>query len=341
MTVNTASPLLPEDPRLEDFQRILVTGASGFVGRHVAAALAATGRQVEALDRRPPQQSKTVSPSRFWVTDLHCPTELRRALAGIDLVVHIAGNASASLSVIEPGTDFAANAVATVNLAEACCAAGVRRLLYLSSACVYGRPRSVPIAEDHPTEPYLPYGASKLSAEIALLTLGRSSGLDVAIGRAFVLYGPGEDPATAGGEVSRYLRYQLNSRSIPITGDVDRKTRDFLHVTDLARALLYLADRAKAGSTLNLGSGAEYSLRQLLHLIEDSTGRPATWHITDPDRTDSYRLVADTGRLRDLGFAPALGLADGISTLATALGERPALPTAPIILRKATPRLAS
>lgn len=96
-------------------------------------------------------------------------------------------------------------------------------------------------------QPHPPYGASKLSGELLLRSLQQTSGLPVVIGRSFVIYGRGEDPRQAGGEVSRFLRWHLNNRPIPVVGDIDRKTRDFIHVDDLCRALIALVGRGMDG----------------------------------------------------------------------------------------------
>lgn len=147
------------------------------------------------------------------------------------------------------------------------------------------------------------------------------------IGRAFVIYGPGEDPRQASGEVSQFLRWHLNGCSIPAVGDVDQKTRDFVHVRDLIGGLLLIVERAPDGEIFNLGSGQEISLRQLAEAIGTITGREpelvADTSVTD----DSYRLVADTAKLRDLGFRPQVPLHEGLEDLMRLLGESPELPS--------------
>jgi nucleoside-diphosphate-sugar epimerase len=190
------------------------------------------------------------------------------------------------------------------------------------------------MGEDHPTQPFLPYGASKLAGELTLRSLHASAGLPVVTGRAFVVYGPGEDPRRAGGEVSQFVRWHLNGLPIPVTGDLDRKTRDFIHVHDLVRALLVLADRGVEGETYNLGSGAEVSMRELGRIVGEATGRPVRLQADTGILEDSFRLVADTGRLRGLGFAPAVPLADGVRALGAELGPAPELPSVRAVFRR-------
>jgi nucleoside-diphosphate-sugar epimerase len=251
-----------------------------------------------------------------------------------EIIFHIAGNASGTTSVERPRFDFETNALGTCNVANAAADHGARRLVYLSSAIVYGRPETAPIMEEHPTRPFLPYGASKLSGELVVRSLNATLGLSSVIGRAFVLYGPGEDPRRAGGEVSQFLRWHLNETEIPVMGDVDRKTRDFLHVADLAHALMIMADRGPAGETYNVGSGTELSMRQLAEAVANATGRPATLAADPTVLEDSFRLVADISRLRHLGFQPQISIDAGLRRLARLLGSRPELPTSTAVFRR-------
>jgi nucleoside-diphosphate-sugar epimerase len=265
------------------------------------------------------------------ISDAHHVT---RASAGADLVFHLAANSSGTLSVINPRFDFENNALGTFNVVEAALTVGVRRFVYVSSASVYGVSMRFPIDEQHPTRPFVPYGASKLAGEVLSLALFHAFGLPVVAVRPFCVYGPGENPRYALVEVSRFLRWHLNDRPIQIVGDPDRKTRDFLHVDDLVAALLLIADRAPAGEVFNIGSGEEVSMRQLAMTIGKITGTaPRTEvlsHITD----DTYRLVADTAKLRALGFAARIPLEEGIRRLAADLGRAPALPTGPTIFAR-------
>jgi UDP-glucose 4-epimerase len=134
--------------------------------------------------------------------------------------------------------------------------------------------------------------------------------------------------------VSQYLRWHLNGLPIRVTGDLDRKTRDFVHVRDLVRGLVIAADRGEAGEVYNVGSGCEYSLRTLVDVIGRESGRAPVVDVQDEITEDSYRMVADTGRLRALGFRPEVELADGVRALAAHLGLNPELPQVATIFRR-------
>ncbi|MGK5627494.1 NAD-dependent epimerase/dehydratase family protein [Streptomyces sp. URMC 123] len=314
---------------------VAVTGGAGFIGRHLAAALVALGKRVVIVDLADPGPEVAALPGvRHARADLRDYGDVLIALKGIHTVFHLAGNASGTLSVENPRFDFEVNGMGTCNVGNACAELGVSRLVYLSSAIVYGTPQTTPITEEHPTRPFLPYGASKLSGELVLRSLHEAIGLPVVIGRSFVVYGPGEDPRRAGGEVSQFLRWQLNERPIPVVGDIDRKTRDFIHVTDLCAALITLAESGAEGEIYNLGSGQEVSLRALAEAVGRATGAPALLEADAGRLDDSFRLVADVSKLRGLGFEPRVPLDAGLKALAGELGPYPELPSAKAVFRR-------
>lgn len=316
---------------------VLVTGGLGFVGRNLTALLRERGETVVVTDVAGPSTVAAADRASYRQADLRDPDQARAVVAGADLVYHLAGNPSGTLSVRRPLLDFAINAQGTANVCAAAAETGVRRLVYLSTAMVYGRPLAVPMPETHPTTPFLPYGASKLAGEHVVRSFGETFGVETVIGRAFTLYGPGEDPRTAGGEVSQYLRWHLNGLPVRAVGDADRKTRDFTHVHDLVRALHVLAAEGVPGEAYNLGTGVECSLRRLTETISAATGRPVDL-VEDPGISeDTYRHVPDVTKLRALGFTPATTLSEGISALAGHLGAAPELPSVPTIFKPAQP----
>lgn len=311
----------------------VVTGGLGFVGSHLVRALAARGVEVTVFDLAEPRTQLPYGVQHRLV-DLREPKAIRLALPAADAVFHLAGNASGTVSVDDPRFDFQSNTEATFNLCEALIGSAVRCFTYLSSAMVYGRPQTCPISELHPTQPFLPYAASKLSGEHIVRSMYESFGLPAVIARAFTIYGPGEDPRRAGGEVSQFLRWHLNGRPIPAVGDPDRKTRDFMHVVDLVSALITVSERGGVGSVYNLGSGTETSLRELAEAITRATGRPAELVSDDTVLEDSYRHVADVARLHSLGHRSRVPLLHGVADLARRLGDNPELPTTSAVFRR-------
>ncbi len=154
---------------LTSYEKVAVTGGSGFIGRHLVDALVALGKDVTVIDRAAHHPGEIPARASHATADIRRPEELKSALAGSDLVFHVAANASGTLSVLEPRFDFETNAVGTFNVAEAALRLGVGRLVYISSASVYGVPRSFPMSEKHPTRPFVPYLVSKLAGELTRL----------------------------------------------------------------------------------------------------------------------------------------------------------------------------
>lgn len=320
---------------LENFQKVLVTGGTGFIGSHLVAALLPLGKEVVVFDNLStgPEGNLPVG-ARLIRGDVRSLRQAMEAAKGIDLVFHVAANASGTVSVNDPRFDFESNASGTFNVLEAALQTGVKKFVYVSSASVYGVPQSFPVREDHPTDPFIPYGASKLAGEIYCSSFFQTYDLPMVIGRPFCVYGTAENPKTALVEVGRYLRWHLNGRPIRIVGDIDRKTRDFVHVSDVIQGLLLIADRGDVGETFNLGSGEEISMRQLTDVISSITGRKAIIDVLSDITEDTYRLVASISRIKSLGYSPKVSLIEGIRHLTEDLGEYPEMPTCPTIFRR-------
>src|SRR6266542_957054 len=278
---------------LDRHDGIAVTGGLGFIGRHLVRALLDQGKRVIVLDRRCPGDSDDHPGIEYRVVDVREPRSLPDAFAKADLVFHLAANANGTYSVEHPVEDFQANCVGTFNVLQAAVETGVRRVVYVSSASVYGTPRRFPIRESHPTDPIMPYGASKLAGERFGLAFLHSYGLDFVAARPFCVYGPGEDPATSLVEVSRYLRWHLNGRAIQVVGDARRKTRDFIHVSDAVGGLVAIAERAEPGEILNVGSGTEVSMRELAERTQRVAGGTVRVRELTDIQDDTHRLVAD------------------------------------------------
>lgn len=310
---------------------VLVTGGSGFVGRHLATSLVEDGYRVRIADIRPPGSGEGISGAEFVLCDLVDETQAKDACEGVTHVFHLAGNASGTRSVTEPQWDFRVNALAALNLSQAALAASVKRMVYVSSGMVYGVPQTCPLTEDHPLSPFIPYAASKLSAEHTMRAAAATYGLHVSIARPFTLYGPEEDPATSGGEVSQYLRWHLNGLPIPVVGDPDRKSRDFTHVADAVAALRTIMAHGAPDAAYNIGTGRETTLAQLVDVIGHATGRPPCMTVDAATTEDTYRHVADVSRLAALGHRAQLTLEDGVAQLAEWMGDAPELPSLPTV----------
>lgn len=320
---------------LEDYNRILVTGGAGFMGGHLVDALLSLDKEVVIFDNLSAESNGNISAgAKLTKGDVRDPRQVIQTTKGVDLIFHLAANANGTVSVNDPRFDFETNVVGTFNVLEAALHAQIKKLVYVSSASVYGRPQYFPIDEKHPTKPFIPYGASKLVGETYCNSFFKTYNLPAVIARPFCVYGPRENPKLALVEVSRYLRWHLNKKPIRIVGDIDRKTRDFVHVKNVIEGLLLIADKAPAGDVFNVGSGKEVSMRKLVRIISSVTGRPAVINVIPEIKEDIYRLVSDISKIKALGYAPKISLVEGVKQLAEDLGENPELPRGATIFRK-------
>jgi len=320
---------------LDAYQKILVTGGAGFIGSHLVDALLSLGKEVVVFDNLSAGAEENLpSGIRLMKGDVRNPGQITKAAKGAELIFHVAANANGTVSVNDPRLDFETNAWGIFNVLDAALQAGVKKFVYVSSASVYGKPRFFPIGEDHPTKPFIPYGSSKLAGEICCNSFLHTYELPVVIGRPFCVYGPRENPKRALVEVSRYLRWHLNKKPIRIVGDLDKKTRDFVHISDVVQGLLLIADRAHPGEVFNLGSGEEVTMRELTDIIGSITGRPVIVDVISDIMADTYRLVSDISKIKSLGYVPRVSLVNGVRYLIEELGEHPEIPTGATIFRR-------
>jgi UDP-glucose 4-epimerase len=301
---------------------IFVTGAAGYIGSVVTERLIEHGHTVVAFDSLLHGHRDAVHPAaRFIKGDLLDRAQLFDAVrnANVDAVVHLAAEALIDESVRNPGRFFAANMTGGLNLLDAMVAAGVTRLIFSSTAAVYGEPQAIPIPEDARLQPVNSYGESKLAFERALPWYFRAHGIRHVSLRYFNACGAtercGEQHAPETHLIPLVLDVALGRRpAIHLFGsDYDTPDgsciRDYVHVRDIADAhirCLEHIDRIEP-TAFNLGNGMGYSNRQVIAAVERVTGRHVKV-VEAPRRPgDPARLVADAARIgRELGWSPAL-----------------------------------
>src|SRR5580658_4376210 len=256
--------------------RVLVTGGAGFIGSHVTDAFVTRGDQVSVVDDfsrgRAGRLDARVTSHKLSVTDVESLTALVQAYRP-DLICHLAAQIDVRASVADPATDAQANIVGTINVLEAGRAAGAR-VIFTSSAGVYGRDAARPTAEDDATLPESPYGAAKLCAEHYVGLYNRLHVTRHAVLRLANVYGPRQDPAGEAGVIAIFCARVLAGQAPVIYGD-GSQTRDYVYVGDVVRAFTAAADNARPG-IWNIGTGIETSLLELVAAIGEAAGRPVT-----------------------------------------------------------------
>lgn len=288
--------------------RIAVTGASGFIGSHLTRYLSERGHEVLRIDvrgvDRPVDVASFEQVNRFFAENRP------------ESVIHLAAIASIPECIRDPKRCFEVNVLGTLNVVEASVRHGVSRLIYASSANVYGaRPRT-PVTEDEPLRPRSPYDHTKVAAESVVMSYVSSKGLDAVVFRSWKIFGEGEPETSV---TTRFIDACLKGDPIPLYNG-GRDVTDPYHVLNYCRAVeLALNADGISGEVFNLGTGNRISIRELADLIRRLTGSSS--ELVDlPPRTDqerepmiSYPSIEKARRV--LGYEPVLGLEDGLRRL--------------------------
>jgi UDP-glucose-4-epimerase GalE len=302
--------------------RVLVTGGAGYIGSHTAKALANAGHEPLVLDNLRAGHRWAVKWGRLLEWDLSDTELLPQFLEkeGVEAVMHFAANLLVGESVQNPRKYYWNNVVNTLRLLDAILEAGVKRIVFSSSAAVYGNPQQVPIPEDHPKEPVNPYGETKLAMERALQWYGNAYGIKWTALRYF--NAAGADPDGELGEahdpeahiIPLTIKAALGERPHVEIYGTDYPTpdgtaiRDYIHVTDLGdahvRALGYLADGGESRA-FNLATGQGYSVREVIDTVGKICPRPAPFRESPRRAGDPPVLVADASHAGTiLGWKP-------------------------------------
>lgn len=282
---------------------ILITGGAGFIGSHLVDALLAQGRAVRVLDNLSMGQRSNLpldNPRlRLIEGDVADGALVEQVVAGCDAVVHLAAVASVQASVDDPVGTHQSNFVGTLNVCEAMRLHGVKRVLFASSAAVYGNNgEGQAIDEDTPKAPLTPYAADKLASEHYLDFYRRQHALEPAIFRFFNIYGPRQDPSSPySGVISIFTRRAQQGLPISVFGDGEQ-TRDFFYVADLVELLLQaLAVPQAVPGAVNVGWNQAVSLNQLLAEIGSLFGGLPAVDYQAPRTGDIRHSRADNRRL--------------------------------------------
>lgn len=295
--------------------RVLVTGGAGFIGSHIVEQLVAGGAIVAVLDdlsrgsltRLP----RAVSLYHGDIRDQEFVQEtMERERPRV--VFHHAAQVDVQTSLADPARDAAVNITGTIHLLEACRRAGVEKVIYASSAAVYGDPLYLPVDEHHPVRPLSGYGISKHTAEHYLEACRVLYGLDYTVLRYANVYGPRQDATGEGGVVGIFVHRLLQGEAPCIFGDGEQ-TRDFIYVGDVASANL-AAIRRGSGRVINVSTGRATSVNHLVNLLQQVTGSDIKARYCPPrpgDIRHSY-LCCELAR-RELGWRTLTDLSTGLN----------------------------
>jgi len=293
----------------------LVTGAAGFLGAALSNRLALAGHSVRGLDDLTAGDPARLSPTvMFTRGDVNDRPKLWTLLHDVECVYHLAARVSVPESMLYPREYNAVNVGGTVSVMEAMHDAGVKRVVLVSSGAVYGEQATQPLHEGLTPNPRSPYAVSKLCAEYYVRAIGALWGIETVALRVFNAYGPGQPlPATHPPVIPHLLKQALTGGSLVVRGD-GTHTRDYVYIDDVVEALV-AATTAKTVDRLviNVGSGQEISVRDLVKLIGVATQRRVEPIFARGESGDVPRMRADLSlAAQKLNFAPRVSLPEGL-----------------------------
>lgn len=280
-----------------------MTGAAGFIGRHLVGSLLKKGYRVVVLDIAEP----FISPSKnfaYYQEDIRNTEVVEGVIrqSRIDTCVHLAAKVSVADSVANPDETLDTNVRGTMSVLEACARNDVRSFVFASSAAVYGEPRQLPLREDYPPEPMSPYGMSKISGEQLVATYNAYGKIKNAISlRLFNVYGENQNPVYAG-VISKFAK-RLSSGLAPVIYGDGNQTRDFISVQDVVRAI-ELAAESELSGIFNVATGKPISINELAKKMTELFGlhlKPVYQQAVEGDILHSYADV--TKAKNDLHFS--------------------------------------
>jgi UDP-glucose 4-epimerase len=293
----------------------LITGAAGFLGSSLANQLAREGHQVRGIDDLSTGDPQALVPDvHFTRGDVSDRPKLWTLLQEVDVVYHLAARVSVPESILYPRDYNLVNVGGTVALMEAMRDVGVGRVVLASSGAVYGDLGAQPLKEAFTPNPRSPYAVSKLAAEYYVRTIGSLWGIETVSLRIFNAYGPGQHvPASHPPVVPHYLKQALRGGTLVAHGD-GNQTRDYVYVDDVVSGLVAAATAPSInGLVINIGSGKETSITELIKCVQDVTGNNAEVIHNSKTSGGVSRLCADLSLAsQKLNYRASIGLAEGL-----------------------------
>ena len=302
--------------------KVLVTGADGFIGSHLAEALIQAGAHVRGLVYYNSFGSKgwldgspLAGDMELISGDVRDGAQMQQLVKGVDVVFHLAALIAIPYSYRAAASYVQTNVEGTLNIVQAARDQGGVRVLHTSTSEVYGTARAVPIAEDHPLQPQSPYSASKIAADAMAMSFHLAHGLPLTIVRPFNTYGPRQ---SARAVIPTVITQILKGKRKIKLGSLS-PTRDFNYVSDTCAGFLALAEcDAALGKTVNIGSDTEISIGDTARLIAKTIGAEIEIESDEqrlrPANSEVERLHCDNSQIRALtGFRPRIGFEEGLA----------------------------
>ena len=299
--------------------RILVTGGAGFIGSHVVRALLQEKHEVTVLDNLCTGTWEHLPQGEIhsWTMDIR-EERARKEIeqSHFDAIVHLAGQTMVDVSIRDPYYDADENLMGTVNILEAARHSGVKRVVFASTAAVYGNvdQSRLPLQEDTPLLPLSFYGFTKMAVEHYLNLYQRNYGLSYVVLRFANVYGERQGDTGEGGVISIFAKRIARGQGITIFGDGEQ-TRDFIYAGDVARGIMAALKTENVNTAYNLSTQTESSLKELVQLMGEVAGREIVPEYAQVREGDIRRSVlANEKAIARLGWQPKVSLKDGLAS---------------------------
>jgi UDP-glucose 4-epimerase len=305
----------PMNPK-KNLGKALILGGCGFLGSHVAEGLLESGYTIRIFDKVKVDTKNInhiIDDLQMMEGDFTNEKNVARAIKGIDYIFHFIGTTLPKTSTENPVYDLESNVISTLKLLNLAAQEKIKKIILSSSGgTVYGAPQTIPISEDHPTNPTSAYGISKLMIEKYLALYHLIKGLDYVIFRIANLYGERQNPHSIQGAIAVFLGLAKEGKAITIWGKGDI-TRDYIYIKDAVPALIKAVQTNNQQRVFNLGSGKGTTLNDLIAVIKAVTGRTIKVTYTGKRAIDVPINVLDISRVREeFGFSPHTTLLDGV-----------------------------
>jgi len=293
--------------------KVLVTGGAGFIGSHVVDALIQRGYQVVVVDNLSTGRLENINPAAtFHQVDI-CSPQLEKIFEeeAPEIVNHQAAQTVIQKSIEDPVFDAKQNILGSLNLVLQCLQFGVQKVVYVSSAGIYGEPKYRPVDESHPINPISYYGISKHTVEHYLHLAHLQHMLSYVVLRYSNIYGPRQNPEGEAGVVAIFTRQMLQGERPTIFGKGD-KTRDYVYVADVVMANLLAMEKSING-VYNISTGVETSDQEMFDLLAELTGYQGNPHYAPVRKGEIYRICLDCSKAqKEIGWQPQFLLREGL-----------------------------
>jgi len=301
-------------------KKILITGGAGFIGSHLVDALVENGAEVTVLDIKSIDEAANLSNQlekiNYIEGDICDKESMNKVCEDKHYVIHLAAVVSVPVSVKDPAGTHEVNVNGTLNVFEAAKNNGVKRVVYASSAAVYGDTDALPVTEEEMLNPQSPYAIHKRINEMYGQYYSESGQLETVGLRYFNVFGLRQDPSSPYSGVISLLRRHLLEGTKPIIFGTGEQTRDFVSVKDVVTANLLALENGQSGSVYNIGTEQEISLNELISLIEKITDTPFPTDSGPVREGDIERSCASIQKAKtELGYAPKHSLAEELKDL--------------------------